>query len=145
MEHLFSTRPNRNLTPTLLTKSAHILGACVVLLLLHRYPGIVHDAILYMGEGLARRSPAVFAHDLFFLHGGQDQYSLMPSLLGWLLQWWPAPQVFMWGALGTLLLFGAASWFALRALLPNRQRAWAWLGLANATVWSLLLLLGGIA
>lgn len=115
---------------SLLPKSVQLLGASVILLLLHRYPGIVHDAILYMGEGLARRSPGVFAHDLFFLHGGQDQYSVMPALLGWLLQWWPAPKVFMWGALGTLLLFGAASWFVLRALLPDRQRAWAWLGIA---------------
>lgn len=129
-ESFLERAPDQHSLHSLLPKSAHILGACVVLLLLHRYPGIVHDAILYMGEGLARRSPTVFAHDLFFLHGGQDQYSLMPALLGWLLQWWPAPQVFMWGALGTLLLFGAASWFALRALLPDRQRAWAWLGIA---------------
>lgn len=111
---------------------APIIGALLgmtVLLLLHRYPGIVHDSILYMGEGLAKRSPDIFAHDLFFMHGGQGQYSLMPWLLGMLYQLAPPPQVFLWGTIASLMLFTAASWFVLTALMPERQRTWAWLGI----------------
>lgn len=116
------TKLVNTLTPTLF--------ALTSLLLFHRYPGIVHDAILYMGEGLAHRAPEIFDRDLFFLHGGQQEYSVMPWLLGELLRIGTPPQVFMWGALTTTLLFAFASWFVLRDLLPERQRIWGWFGIA---------------
>ena len=111
-------------------RAASILFFLIVILTLHRYPGIVHDAILYMGEGLANRSPEIFDRDLFFLHGGQQEYSVMPWLLGQVLRIGKPPQVFMWGALATVLLFALASWLVLRGLLPEGQRLWAWLGIA---------------
>ena len=100
-----------------------------VLLLLHRYPGIVHDSILCMGEGLAHQAPDIFCRDLFFMHGGQGQYSLMPWLLGTAFKWSTPPMVFLWGTLACLLAFAAASWHSLRRLLPPGQRYWAWLGI----------------
>ena len=120
---------DNHLMSPLLSKAAHLLGALAILLLIHRYPGIVHDSILYMGEGLARQSPDIFGRDLFFMHGGQGQYSLMPWLLGLLYRLAPPPQTFLWGTLASLLLFAAASWFVLAALLPARQRMWAWFGI----------------
>lgn len=119
------------------TRTAHsprapVIGALLgitVLLLLHRYPGILHDSILYMGEGLAKQAPEVFGRDLFFMHGGQGQYSLMPWLLAMLFRIAPPPQVFLLGTLASLMLFAGASWFVLRPLLPERQRTWAWLGI----------------
>lgn len=110
---------------------AGLLLCFALLLFLHRYPGIAHDALLYMGGGLARQAPDIFGNDLFFLHGGQDRYSLMPWLLGSLFRLASPPQVFMWGALASLLLFAGASWWLLRALLPQRQRSWAWLGIVS--------------
>ena len=117
-------------------KSANLIRACAgtafglaAILLLHRYPGIAHDALLYMGGGLARQSPDIFGSDLFFLHGGQDRYSLMPWLLGGLFRVAAPPQVFLWGALVSVMLFAGASWQVLKALLPEHQRGWAWLGI----------------
>src|SRR5690606_9016765 len=45
------------------------------------------------------------------------------------LRQWDAPGVFLWGTLASLLLFAAASWYCLRALLPERQRYWSWLAI----------------
>jgi len=122
---LESTRPSHHLRATIFSA---LLGVAT-LLLLHRYPGILHDSILYMGEGLVHQAPDIFGRDLFFMHGGQGQYSLMPWLLGMLFQLAPPPQVFLWGTLASLISFAAASWFALRGLLPRRQRNWAWFGI----------------
>ena len=104
---------------------------CVVLLLaLHRYPGIAHDSILYMGEAMAEVYPAIFANDLFFAHGNQSSYSLLPWVLGKLLAIAPAPQLFLWAALSSLFLFAVSSWLVLEGLLPQTQRYWALLGIA---------------
>ncbi|KRG86340.1 hypothetical protein ABB33_04025 [Stenotrophomonas acidaminiphila] len=104
------------------------MQAVVILLLLHRYPGIVHDSILYMGQAMAHRWPDLLGNDLFFMYGGQSRYSAFPWLLGVLLQYIGLPALFMWGSLVGVLLFAATSWYCLSRLLPSSQRYWAWLG-----------------
>ena len=107
-----------------------IVGAVfgvVVLLLLHRYTGIYHDALLYMAQGMKARWPGLFATDLFFLHGNQDRYSAFPWLLGHAFGLGAPPRVMPWGSLLSLLSFAAASWYCLRVMLPERQRYWSWL------------------
>ena len=104
-----------------------LLGTCM-LLLVHRYWGIDHDATLYLGQALAQRWPETFGNDLFFLHGSQGRYTLFPLISGWLVGWFDPVAVFFWGGVAGLLLFAAASWRCLRALLPEGERYWAWLG-----------------
>ena len=104
-----------------------VLGLTMVLLI-RRYGGINQDSILYLGQGLLQRSPEVFAPDLFFAHGSQGQYTLFPRLIAWAFDWASPPMVFLWGGLAGLLVFAAAGWYCLRALLPEGQRYWGWLG-----------------
>lgn len=111
-----------------LDRIAGALLGIAMMLLLRRYWGIDHDAALYLGEALVLRSPEIFGDDLFFLQGGQGSYTLMPWLLAHGLAWLEPASLFLWGALAGLLLFAAAGWYCLRALLPASQRYWAWLG-----------------
>ena len=107
---------------------ASTLLALLVLLSLHRYIGINHDAALYLGEALMERSPGIFQHDLFFSHGSQGSYTLLPWLLSQIFQWVSPANVFLVGTLTGLLAFTAAAWFFLRTILPAHQRYWAFLG-----------------
>lgn len=104
-----------------------MLGLFLVLML-KRYAGINHDAVLYMGQGFARRWPEIFSHDLAFMHGGgQERFTLFPRLLDLALQQWNPATVFMWGALFSTLAFAAASWAALGAIRDRTPRFWAWI------------------
>lgn len=94
----------------------------------HRYVGINHDSILYLGQGMARHWPEIFKQDLFFLHGSQDRYSVFPWLIDQSLSWFSPPRFFLWGAAIGLISFYAASWLCLKTLLPPGQRYWTWLG-----------------
>ena len=98
------------------------------MLFLHRYYGIYHDAILYMGQVMAQLRPEVMFDDPFFLHGGQERYSILPWLLGKMALSATLPSLFLLGTLASLFLFAFASWYALSAMLPTKQRYWAWLG-----------------
>lgn len=110
------------------TFAGSLLGICF-LLLLRRYQGIHHDSILYLGQGLKERWPDIYSQDLFFLHGSQTSYSIVPWMLKRAFEWFTPSTTFLWGSLASLLLFAAASWYCLYALLPPKQRYWAWLGI----------------
>ena len=115
-------------TPRLTLVAGALLGIAMTLLL-RRYLGINHDAVVYLGQALLRRAPDIYGHDLFFVHGGsQDRYSLFPWLAGHALDWVDPPTLFLWSALACLLLFALAGWYCLKALLPPERRYWAWLG-----------------
>ena len=120
-----------------------LLGLLVVLLL-RRYVGINHDSVLYLGQALVRRWPEIYGNDLVFVHGsGQSQYTLFPRLIAHALAWSDPATIFMWGALAAHLLFAAAGWFCLKALLPPGQRYWAWLGvLSLPTVYGMVQMFG---
>ena len=111
-----------------INRLAGILLGLALVLLIHRYGGINHDAPLYMGQALRERWPEIFAHDLFFAHGSQGSYTLFPWLLGLSFDWIDPPNAFLWGSLAAILLFAAAGWYCLSGLLPRGQRYWAWLG-----------------
>lgn len=104
-------------------------GLLGVVLLLHirRYAGINHDAVLYMGQGLLHRWPEIYSVDPFFSHGSQEKFSLFPRLLALAFGVAPPPLISLLGTLGSLLLFGTASWCCLRATMPAGQRFWSWL------------------
>ena len=104
-----------------------LLGFGMVLLL-RRYWGIDHDSALYLGQGLVRLWPEIFGSDLFFAHGSQGSYTLFPWLTALAMGWVDPPTLFKFGGLAGLLCFAAAGWYCLRALLPETQRYWAWLG-----------------
>lgn len=111
---------------------AGVLLGLLIVLLLRRYAGINHDSVLYLGQALVRRWPEIYGNDLVFVHGGgQSQYTLFPRLVANALQWTDPATLFMWGALAAHLLFSAAGWFCLKALLPPGQRYWAWLGVLS--------------
>lgn len=117
----------QHFAPTLTAVAGTLLGVAM-LLLLRRYTGIVHDATLYLGQGLMQQQPGILAQDLFFLYGSQASYTLFPWLLGQAFNWASPPIIFLVGTLIGLLSFAAAGWYFLRALLPETQRYLAWLG-----------------
>jgi len=112
----------------IITYIAAVLSGVTTVLLLRRFFGIAHDSVLYLGQGLLYRYPEIFSQDVFFLHGGQDRYTIFPWLLGQIFYWMEPLPVFKLGTLGGLLLFTAASWYFLKNLLPAGQRYIAWMG-----------------
>jgi hypothetical protein len=132
----------RQRDPNQTTWIAGALLGLLVVLLLRRYAGINHDSVLYLGQGLARRWPGIYGSDLVFVHGGgQDHYTLFPLLLGQALEWLAPAPLFMWSALGALVVFAAAGWYCLKPLLPAGPRYWAWLGvLCLPTIYGMVLM-----
>lgn len=118
-----------------LTILAAALLGLAMLLLVHRYWGIDHDATLYLGEALRVLHPEIYGHDLYFAYGSQGTYTLFPRLLAWLMGWLDPAALFFWGGLAGLLAFAWASWFCVSALLPAGQRYWAWLGVLCLPTW----------
>lgn len=102
-------------------------GMLVLVALLHlrRYMGINHDAALYLGQALLERWPDIFRHDLFFFHGSQGRYTLMPWLINRFFDLTTPGTVFLIGTLAGLLAFAAAAWYFLKSALLSRQRYWA--------------------
>lgn len=111
-----------------LTLVAGALLGLAMLLLTRRYAGIEHDSPLYMGAALLHRAPDIYAKDLFFLHGSQGSFTALPWLLAQSFDWFSPSAVFLWGTLAGMLCVAGTGWHLLAALLPERQRYWAWLG-----------------
>lgn len=107
---------------------AGALLGIAMLLLLRRYNGIDHDATLYLGQAMQQHWPGIYGQDLFFAHGSQGSYTLLPWLLGQTFGWISPQVLFLAGGLAGLLLFAAAGWYCVSALLPRAQGYWAWLG-----------------
>lgn len=114
--------------PSLSNRLAGGLLGIAMLLLIHRYWGIDHDATLYLGESLRRLHPDIYDQDLYFLFGSQGKFTLFPWVLAQLMQLASPVPLFKWGGLTGLLLFAWASWFCIKTILPVGQRYWAWLG-----------------
>lgn len=55
-------------------------------LLQHPYQGVMHDGVLYTGQALKHLHPENFAHDIFFLYGSQDDYTLFSPLYAGLIE-----------------------------------------------------------
>lgn len=105
------------------------LGCFLILALLmlaRPYSGLRHDGILYVGQALSHVWPQVFAKDIFFAHGSQDDFSIVSRVLASLytrvgIEWVHLAVPFI-AQLALLLI----SWKLLQGLRPMER----WLGLA---------------
>ena len=92
--------------------------------LLHPYAGIVQDASIYIGRGLADRDPAGVGRDVMFAHDGQTGFSLMRELVDASLHVMGASVAAM-----TLTFVGAVAWLvaavAMARTLARGRDAWA--------------------
>ncbi len=105
------------------------LAACAaIFLLLRPYYGLDHDAVIYMGRGLADLDPDGVGRDIMFRFDGQSQFSVFSRLVDGLI-----PALGLAAAAKSLAFAGCALWFAALAALASR------LACASA-VWALLLL-----
>lgn len=93
-----------------------------LLIYLHPYHGIRHDAILYLGQSLLRWRPEQFGQDLFFAFGSQAQFTLFPQILAWFLSQGGAADLFKWATAVALIAFAASSASLLGRLLPIGYR-----------------------
>ena len=119
----------RHSPPRALNMIAGGLLGLALILLIRRYVGINHDSSLYLGQALMQRWPEIFGSDLFFAHGSQGSYTLLPFLVSRAFDFFDPPAIFLVGSLLGLFLFGIASWYVLSAILPAQQRYWALLGI----------------
>lgn len=104
--------------------TALVFAVCV-LYYLHPYYGIRHDSPLYLGQALMAISPEVFKKDLFFAYGSQADFTILPSLLGWLCSRWHPAEVFLGLTAFALLGFLGASLLLARLLFGPRWGYWA--------------------
>ncbi|WP_237480321.1 hypothetical protein [Lichenibacterium dinghuense] len=93
-------------------------------LLLHPYRGLVQDARIYIGRGLADRDPAGVGQDMMFAHDAQTSFSLMRGLVDAALHVASPGEASMALAFlgGLAWLLGAA---ALMRALSSGRTAWA--------------------
>lgn len=105
------------------------LLAVFLLVYLHPYYGIRHDAILYLGQSLLRLDFANFKSDLFFAFGSQASFTVFPYLIAQLLRQFDAAIVFSALTLAGLFFFLAASAKLLSRVLPSPQWYWGLLAL----------------
>lgn len=95
------------------------------------YQGLWHDAIIYAVQALARLHPEVYAKDLFFLYGSQDDFTLFSPIYVAFIR-----LLGLDGAMLTLFIAGHALWLGAAMLLANRLlRGFPfWLGLVLVVV-----------
>lgn len=95
-------------------------------LLGHPYQGMLHDATLYAVQALFHLHPERYGHDLFFLYGSQDEFTLFTPLYATLIDLLGLP-----AAMLLLLVVGYALWAGGAAFLVGRlvQGFPFWLGL----------------
>lgn len=95
-----------------------------LLLLLHPYGGLVQDARIYIGRGVADLDPAHLGQDMMFAHDEQTGFSLMHAIVRASLSLLsPAAAAMALALLGALLWLVAAV-ALLRSLVPGRA-GWA--------------------
>lgn len=116
-------------TPDIPTRLTGILLGLSLMFMVQGYFGIDHDSVLYLGEVMRLRLPDILGQDLFFAHGSQGSYTLLPHLIAPLSGWIDVSSLFLWGTVVGMMFFACASWVALSALLPAQQRFVPWLAL----------------
>lgn len=95
------------------------------------YGGLWHDSRLYTAQALRLIQPDNFAHDLFFLYGSQDDYTLFSPLYALAIRWLGIDQAAL-----TFTLLGQALWLSGAFMLARRllPAPWHWLGLGLVIV-----------
>lgn len=88
------------------------------------YRGVRHDAILYLGQALARVNPTWAAGDFYFVFGSQDRYSLFSWPRAWLLGRVGTPYV----DITTIVVAWGVFIWALVAIARDLSPRQRWLG-----------------
>jgi hypothetical protein len=103
----------------LLGRLAFLTLALALWFIARPFQGIWHDGMFYALQAVQHLNPAAFSHDLFFLYGSQDQYSLFSAFYATAIKLLGLSQ-------GTIVLQGlglglwfAAAW-ALTRILPSK-------------------------
>ena len=95
-----------------------------LMFLLRPYDGIVQDAWIYMGRGLADRDPSGLGQDILFTHDAQTGFSLFRPVVRVILAVLPIGEASM-----LLVIVGLLAWFIGAAALTRRiasgRVAWA--------------------
>ncbi|MBG0810603.1 hypothetical protein IY145_14625 [Methylosinus sp. H3A] len=92
------------------------LAACAaIFLLLRPYYGLEHDAVIYMGRGLADLDPQGVGRDIMFRLDGQSKFSVFSRLVDFLI-----PLLGLAAAAKSLAFVGCTLWFATLAALASR-------------------------
>jgi len=94
------------------------LATVALLLLLHPYRGLVHDARLYTIQALSHLQPELFGNDIFVRSGSQDDYTLFSPLFARMINWFGVERAAAMLTLADILLFLAAAWTLARCLMP---------------------------
>jgi hypothetical protein len=95
------------------------------------YGGIWHDSQLYTAQALRHIQPDSFVHDLFFLYGSQDDYTLFSPLYAQAIRWLGIDQAALILTLSGQALWLTGAFLLARRLLPAPLH---WLGLGLAIV-----------
>lgn len=103
-----------------------ILALAATWLLTHRYFGIQHDGLFYAVQALARIDPAAYAHDIFFAHGSQDDFSLFSRIYARLIVAFGLGHAALLGLAAAHLAWALAAWALARQFLSG---AALWIGL----------------
>jgi hypothetical protein len=101
-------------TRTLESVAVTMLLLAALWLLMRPYTGIVHDARLYLLQGLLHLYPSTFADDLFFKFGSQDGFQIFGVLLAPALARFSPETINL-----TLTLIGEVAWIAGAATLAS--------------------------
>ncbi len=90
-----------------------------VFLLSHAYTGIRHDGILYAGDALAYLVGGQFHEDLYFLHGSQGRFSVLPWIYSRLIAAFGLGIGSIVGLLTAFGLYLGATVLLLKAIVPR--------------------------
>ena len=86
MTNVNITKPNLNQTLTTYATIV-LLGLVLALWLTTRpYMGVAHDGLFYALQALNVLQPDIYSHDIFFLYGSQDQYTLFSNIYAFFIQ-----------------------------------------------------------
>lgn len=58
-----------------------------LLIITRPYPGVTGDGLFYAIQAINILNPSAFKHDIFFLYGSQDQYTLFTNLYAYLINY----------------------------------------------------------
>lgn len=94
------------------------------------YRGVRHDAQIYFGQAQYHLTPQWLSHDLFFLHGSQDRYTIFSYLFAPLLGAFGLVRAEVGTLLALHALFWGAAWY-LASRMPSPMR---WAALAAVAV-----------
>ena len=112
------------------TSLAGVVWVLALYFLCRPYRGVRHDAQIYFGQTQLHLTPDWMSHDLFFLFGSQDHYSIFSTLF--------APVLHAFGLahaeVGAMLALHVLFWVALWALARRTSAPWHWASLAVVAV-----------